>query len=467
MTGPMTARTMKVPAPLEAATAEAELSALVASVAAQAVPGEQIEAIASSGTSTRVRAYGGQVEDLTCATSAGMGVRVVVDGRQGFASTGSLDPDLVTEALGEARDNARFAAPDAANGLAAPDGVAPAELDLLRPELSTVAIADKVALALELKRLATSGDARIRGVRSAVYADSVGSSALATSTGLLAAGSSSTCYVTVLVLAGDGDATQTGGGSSVGRTVTDLDLDEAADQAVNRAVRMLGARQPPTQRTTVVLEPAVAASFLGIIGSTLGGEAVLKGRSPFADRVGEQVASPHLVLVDDPTDPRSLAADPHDGEGLASRRNELLSDGVLQGYLHNTWSARRSGTASTASAVRGVGSTPAAGARALALRPGPLGPDELRASLGDCLVVTEVQGLHSGVNRVSGDFSVGARGVLVRRGEPAGAVREVTIASTLQRMLLDVVAVGSDLEWQPGGTGAASLAIADVSLSGS
>ena len=458
---------MTVRAPLDPAATEAALSSLVASVVAQAAPGEQVEAIASSGTSTRVRAYGGEVEDLTQATSGGVGVRVVVEGRQGFASAGSLAEDLVAEALDEARDNARFAAPDEANGLAAPDGVAPVALDLLRPELSVVATEEKVALALELERLATSLDPRIRGVRSAVYADAVGTTALATSTGLLVAGSSSTCYVTVLVLAGEADATQTGGGASVGRTVGDLDLDEAAGKAVGRAVRMLGARQPPSQRTTVVLEPSVAASFLGIIGSTLSGEAVLKGRSPFADRVGERVASPDLVLVDDPTDPDSLGADPHDGEGLASRRNVLLGDGVLQGFLHNTWSARRSGTTSTASAVRGIGSTPAVGARALALRPGALTSEELLASLGECLVVSEVQGLHSGVNRVSGDFSVGARGVLVRGGEEAGAVREVTIASTLQRMLLDVVAVGADLEWQPGGTGAASLAIADVSLSGS
>ena len=232
-------------------------------------------------------------------------------------------------------------------------------------------------------------------------------------------------------------------------------------------MRLLGARQAPSQRITVVLEPHVTAAFLGIIGSTLSGEAVLKGRSVFADRVGEQVASAAFTLVDDPTEPASLGADPYDGEGLASRRTALVEDGVLAGFLHNTWSARRSSTASTASAVRGTGSTPAVGPRALALRPGRLDHGALLAELGTCLVVQGVSGLHSGVNPVSGDFSVGAEGVLVRDGEAAGAVREVTIASTLQRMLLDVVAVGADLEWQPGGTGAASMAIADVSLGGS
>ena len=449
----------------EAATAR--LVALVERVAAQAGRDEQVEAYAVEGSSTSVRAYGGEVEDLTRATSAGMGIRVVVGGRQGFASTGSLDADLVAEALAEARDNARFAAPDDANGLAEPDGVAPARLDLLRPELAAVPTADKIDLALELERRVRAADPRIRGVRTARFGDGTGASALATSTGLVAAGASSACSLSVQVLAGDGDQTQTGFGASVGRSIAELDLDEAAGRAVDRAVRMLGASQPPSQRITVVLEPSVTAAFLGIIGSTLSGESVLKGRSVFADRVGQPVASAAFALVDDPTEPASLGADPFDGEGLASRRTPLVEDGVLLGFLHNSWSARRSGAASTASAVRGTGSTPAVGARALALRPGALDPEALVAELGDCLVVQGVSGLHSGVNPVSGDFSVGAEGVLVRGGEQVGAVREVTIASTLQRMLLDVVAVGSDLEWQPGGTGAPSVAIADVSLGGS
>jgi PmbA protein len=444
-----------------------ELEALVAGVVERARPGEQVEALAGRSTSTRVRAYEGDVEELASATSGAVGIRVVVEGRQGFASAGSLDPDIVAEALDEARDNARFAAPDDANGLAEPDGVVAPELDLLRPELATVPMADKVALALELERRVRAADPRIRGVRTALYADGIGASALATSTGLAVSGSSSSCYVMVQVLAGDGDETQTGAGVSVGRSTGDLDLDEAAGDAVDRAVRMLGARQARSRRLTVVLEPSVTAAFLGIIGSTLSGEAVLKRRSLFADRVGQQVASEAFTLVDDPTDVASLGADPHDGEGLASRRNVLIADGVLQGFLHSSWSARRSGTTSTASAVRSIESTPSAGPRALALRPGTASADELVRSVGDCLVVQGVSGLHSGVNPVSGDFSVGAEGVMVRGGAPAEAVREVTIASTLQRMLLDVVAVGGDLEWQPGGTGSVSLAIGDVSLSGS
>jgi PmbA protein len=446
--------------------ADVDLEGLAASVAARARAGEQVEAFVSRSRTTTVRASDRDVESLSSATSAGIGVRVVVDGRQGFASAGSLDADVVEEVLAEARDNAEFAAPDEANGVAEPDGVAPATLDLRLPGVDATPTEEKVELALALERAVRAGDPRIRGVRVAIYGDRAGEAALATSTGLSAFDAATSCSLSVSALAGEGAGTQTGYAAVAGRSPDELDLEETARRAVERATRMLGARQPPTRRVTVVLEPSVVASLLGVLGGVLTGEAVLKGRSPFADRVGEVVAT-GLSLVDDPTNAESLGAGIYDGEGLACRRTTLLEGGVLRGFLHDTWSARRAGTASTASAVRGYASTPTPGAMALALAPGPLPFEELVASVGDGVLVQEVSGLHSGVNPVSGDVSVGAEGLVIRDGALAEPFREATIASTLQRLLLDVVGVGADFEWRPGGTGAPSLAIADVALGGS
>jgi PmbA protein len=252
----------------------------------------------------------------------------------------------------------------------------------------------------------------------------------------------------------------------VGREVTDLSIDEAADDAVLRATRLLGSTKPATQRLTLVLEPRMTATILGIVGGMLNGEAVLKGRSPFADRIGEPVASPLLTFVDDPTDPRSLGAESHDGEGLARRRNELVSDGVLQGFLHNTYTGRRSGAASTGSAQRGVSSTPGVGASALAVAPGTGTHEEVLAGVEHGLFVTSMAGLHSGVNPVSGDFSVGAEGLMIRNGALAEPVREITISSTIQRMLKGMLAVGNDLEWNYGPAAHVTLAMADLSMSG-
>ena len=260
-------------------------------------------------TSTTVRAYDGDVESLTQASSAGVGVRVIVDHREGFAYAGTLDEAVVLEALAEARDNATFGEPDEFNGLATPDGVEPADLDLWPEHLADVPTADKVALALELEAATKGRDPRVSGVRMAMFSDSLGEGAVATSTGIRAWGRAGMSYLMVQALAVQDGETQIAGGLSVGREVTDLSIDEAADDAVLRATRLLGSTKPATQRLTLVLEPRMTATILGIVGGMLNGEAVLKGRSPFADRVGEAVASPLLTFVDDPTDPRSLGAE--------------------------------------------------------------------------------------------------------------------------------------------------------------
>jgi PmbA protein len=174
-----------------------------------------------------------------------------------------------------------------------------------------------------------------------------------------------------------------------------------------------------------------------------------------------------FTLVDDPTDARSYTATTVDGEGLATRRNVLIDAGRVQGFLHNAYSARRAGTASTGSAVRGgFKGTPGVGPMSLALAPGTATQSELIAGIDHGLLVQEVSGLHSGVNAVSGDFSTGAEGLMIRGGALAEPVRELTIASTIQKMLHDVVAVGGDVEWLPMSAAGVSLVVADCTMSG-
>ncbi len=343
-------------------------------VAAQAGPGEQVEAYVSAGTSTSVDAYRGEIESLTQAGSSGIGIRVIKDGRTGFAWATSLDDVIVAETLAEARDNRPFSEPDEYAGLAEPDGVEAAVLDLYREEVLATPVDHKVSMAIELERMVRDGDARVTGVRSASYADGEGASALATSTGIRAGGRATTAYVSVSALADDGDASVIAGGYSIGRAPGDLSLQEAADDALERLLAKIGSTKPESGEVTLILEPRLTATVLGIISGMLGGEAVAKGRSPFADRLGEPIGSSLLTIIDDPTNPASLGADSHDDEGLATRRVPLLRSGVLEGFLHNSHSARRAGTSSTASAARGFSSRPGIAARALDGRAGLRGP---------------------------------------------------------------------------------------------
>ncbi len=448
---------------------EQSLLEIARDVASTARPGEQIEAYVLRTHDTEVSVFGGEVESLSIAEVEGVGVRLIQDHRLGYAWAGSLDPEVVAETVAEARDNAGFGTPDEALGLperADVDAVAAPDLDLWREELLSVPAQEKVALALEVESATRAADARVRGVESASYDDGAVEAAVASSLGIEASARRTVCSIASSAMAGDGDETQTGYGFSVGRAVADLDVAQAARDAAERSTRLLGARQPTSRRIPVIFDPLVTQSLLGLLGSALSGEAVLKGRSMFAGREGEEVAALGVTLIDDPTIPEAFRAASHDGEGVPTRRVELIVDGHLRGFLHNVYTARRASARTTGSAMRGFKSTPAVGARALHLRPGAKSPEEILASVPEALYVQSVSGLHSGTNAVSGDFSVGAEGLMVRGGSFAEPVRELTIASTLQRMLLDVVEVGRDLTWLPGGAAGVTLLLADMTMSG-
>ncbi len=450
-----------------------DLMELATSVVEQAQTGEGMEVYVTRGTENEVRAYDGAVESLTSADSSGVGIRVLLEGppgegsRLGFAWAGSLDPTVVKAALHDARDNARYATPDPDVVLAEPDGVVAIDQDLWDDAVITTPMDDKIALALELERATRGADRRVRQVSSADYSDARVEVALASTTGIRSSTRRTTAFVSVDAIAGEGADSQTGTGFSVGRSPAALDPAEAMADAVLRSTRLLGAQKAKSGRCTVVFDPRVVSTLLSVVASALSGEAVVKGRSFFAGRIGESVAGAGVTLVDDPTDGRAFSAASYDGEGLACRRNLLISDGILQMFVYDTVSARRAQTRSTGSAVRGgFAGTPSAGCRAVVLSPGTKGADEILAAVGEGLYVQSVTGIHSGVNTVSGDFSVGAEGLLIRGGVLAEPVREVTVASTLQRMLQSVVEIGGDLRWLPGVAAGQTLAIADMQLSG-
>jgi len=443
------------------------LTDLADRLVAQARPGEHLEVFVVHGRDTEIRVYDGEVESFAAAESQGVGVRVISGGRQGFAYAGTFDEAVLAETLADARDNAEFGTFDEYLALAEPDGVAPVSLGLYDPALVDYPTDRKIELAVELERASRGADPRIIGVESAEYVDGVQAYAIVSTAGIRVASRETGCYLSVSTLAEQDGDTQTGYGWSVARRPQSLDVVRAAGEAAERATRLLGATKPTTDRLTVVLAPFVTAQLLGILGATLSGESVLKGRSLFADRLGELVAPSWFTLVDDPTVADAYTASEVDGEGLATRRNTLIGDGTLRTFLHNSYTGRRSGTRSTGSAVRGgYTSTPGVGAQALSLLPGTATQAELIAKVDRGLLVQDVSGLHSGVNPVSGDFSTGAEGLMIRGGAVAEPVRELTIASTIQKLLHDAVAVGSDLEWLPMNAAGVTLVIDDVTMSG-
>lgn len=443
------------------------LLAIARSLVERAESGEQLEVAVSESESTSVRVYEGAVESFTSARNRGVGIRVIRDGREGFASAGSLDPDVLAQTLADARDNAGFAEADEHAGIAEPDGVAAVDIDLWRDSVLDIDAGTKIATALDLESRVKAADPRISGVRTATFGDSAGAYALVSTAGIEAGRRSTSVSASVQALAPDGERTQIGGAGDAARELAGLDLDGVVDRAVSQTLDLLGATKPATATVSLVLDPRQAATVLGLVAGTLTGDRVLKGRSLFIGREGEQIASPLLSIVDDPTDPLSLGADSHDGEGLACRRNPLVTDGVLDGFLHDAYTGRRTGVGSTGSAVRSIRGLPSPGVQALAVAAGGSGDlDALIKGVDLGVLVFGLAGLHSGVNPVSGDFSVGVEGRMIRNGELAEPISECTVSSTLQRLLLGITAVGSDVEHLPSGVTAPGLVIGDVMLSG-
>ncbi len=427
------------------------------------------EAYASEDAGREVRTHGGEVESLTAATQRGIGVRAWIGAQVGYAFGTDLSEAGIEGLAGRAAEAARVADEDEHAG---PPSAAGAATEL---QLSDASIAewtaDRVAgLALAIEAAALAADPRIAGVEQAVYADSAERIAIVSSTGIAGEFERSSCYGYVQALAEGDGGRETGLGFDIARGPAALDPAAIGREGAGRATEMIGAGKPESRSCPVVLDPTVAASFVALIGNGLSAGTVQRGRSPFAGRLGSEVADGAFVLRDDGLDPDGSASAPFDGEGVPHRRTALIEGGALRTYLYDTYTARRGGAASTGSAGRGgYRSQPSVSSSNLIVTPGTLGLAELLREAGEGVLVTDVAGLHSGVNPVTGDFSVGASGRAIRAGEPAEPLREFTIAGDLVSMLQAVRAVGAEPRWVPfgGSVSTPPLLIGAMTVAGS
>ncbi|HEX7059764.1 MAG TPA: TldD/PmbA family protein [Solirubrobacterales bacterium] len=427
------------------------------------------EAYASEERAREVRAHGGAIESFTAATQRGVGVRAWIEGRVGYAfGTDLSEPGLAAVAARAAQaatvaDEDEFAAPPE------PVGAVEQIEGLSDPSLAEWGTAKVADLALAVERSALEADPRIAGVEQAVYAESADRVAIASSTGVDGEYEASSCYAYLQALAEGDGGRETGLGFDLARGPAGLDPAAIGREGAERAVAMIGAGKPDSRSCPIVLDQTVAASFVGLIGGTLGADAVQRGRSPFAERLGEEIAGEALVLHDDGLQPAGLASAPFDGEGMPHHRIALIEGGCLRSYLFDTYTARRGGAVTTANAGRrSYRAQPSVSASNLFVAPGSLSTEELLREAGDGVYVTDVAGLHSGVNPVSGVFSVGASGRRIAAGELADPVREFTIASDLVSMLRVVREAGSEARWVPFGGSVCTppLLIAEMTVSG-
>jgi PmbA protein len=451
---------------------EVEPSAVAAGAVEEALAAgaDDAEAYASEESSREIRAHGGELESLTAATGRGVGVRAWIGNRVGYGYGTDLSEAGIRAIAARAAEAAAAADEDEFAGPPRNAGAAVAVEGLVNPSVAEWPTDRAADLALAVEQAALGADGRVVGVEQAVYADATERIAIASSAATGGEFEASSCYAYLQALAEGDGGRETGLGFGLARGPDGLDPVAIGNEGAERATAMIGAGKPASRSCPVVLDPTVSASFVGLLGSTLGADAVQRGRSPLAGKVGEEVAGEAFVLHDDGLDPAGFATAPIDGEGLPRRRTALVEGGRLRTYLYDTYTARRGGEESTASAGRaGYRSQPSVSASNLVVGPGPSSFEQLLAEADGGVWISDVAGLHSGVNPVTGVFSVGASGRAIKDGALAEPLREFTIASDLVSMLQAILGAGSEPRWVPfgGSVSTPPLLISEMAVSGS
>jgi PmbA protein len=418
------------------------------------------------GTDFSVTVRKGEVETLKEAGSKALGLRVFVGRRTATSYTSDFSPGALADLVRDTVGMARVTGEDPAAGL--PDEMTPAqdvELGLFDPSGGRLPTAERIERARRAEAAALGASPEITNSQGASWSSSEDAVVLANTLGFMGGYRSSAVSFSVVPVAERDGQMQRDYWYSAGRGTGDLlTPEEVGRVAAERTLRRLGARKVPTCEVPVVFDPETAAELMGQVFRALSGYSVFRNATFLKDRVGEQVASPLLTLVDEGRRPRGLGSRPFDGEGLPTRRNVPLERGVLRHYLCDSYSARKIGALPTGSARRGVGGGPSVGAGNLFFEAGETPPERLLGEVERGLFVTDLIGF--GVDLVSGDYSQGAVGHWIERGRLVHPVHEVTIAGNLKQMLLDVDAVGNDLEFR-GSSASPTLRVRKMTVSGS
>ncbi|MCY1045227.1 TldD/PmbA family protein [Corallococcus sp. bb12-1] len=428
---------------------------------------KQAEAYLEVGRQSSVRVREGQIEDLTEATSKGVGVRVFVKDRLGFAYTSDFTPGGLERVVDLAVQLAEAAAPSKLNGLpSAKDLGKRGDTGLLfDPKVANLPGDWKINAALEAERAGRAEDARVATFDSVAAGDFVSEVYLASSEGATGGYSGTYVYLVAVPVAAQDGQLQTGFWLDYKRFLDDLESPESIGrQAAKRAVRMLGAKSVKTCQVPVVFDPLVAANFVQNIAQAADGNAVYQRSSVLAEHMGKRLAGNHITLVDDGLLPRGLATAPFDGEGVPTRRTPILDKGVLSGFLYDAFTARKAKARTTGNASRGYSALPGIGTTNLYLEPGTQSPEDIVRQVPRGLYVTALLG--HGADPVSGDMSCGANGLWIENGELTHPVQEVTVAGNLLQMLKDVDAVGNDLQFRGGSVGAPTVRFRQLTVSG-
>ena len=426
---------------------------------------DQFEFYFEHRTSTKIDSKDQQVESLSVASDVGMAIRVISNKRIGFSFTTSLDEPAIERAVNAAIEVARFMPEDEFIGFQDFGQCAYPNVDSYDTAGLRVATAEKVALAKQLEALCRASDKRIQAVRSASVSETDYQVHLIDSHGEHIHHQSTIFSASISCKATEGDDSQMGGDFGFSNYLDQLKIGEVAKRAADNAVELLGAKAAPTLSCPAVFRNDVVADLIEFISASFSAEQIDKGRSMLAGKQGELAFSDQVTMIDDGLLPGGYGTSPFDGEGAPSSRTILVDGGFVRGTLYDGYYARKFKARPSGNAQRGIKSPPTIGFNNLYMEAGQTSFDGLLDGISKGILITNLMGVHT-ANPVTGDFSLGASGILIENGKLTRPVRGFAVAGNVLDVFKKITDIGSDIRFF-GNTGAPSIRVSEISVGGS
>jgi PmbA protein len=425
---------------------------------------DQFEVYFESRSATKIESKDQQVESLSVASDAGISIRVISGRKLGFSFTTSLDSPAIERAVNSAIEVARFMPEDEFIGFQNFGQNVYPDVDSFDPKGLKKQTSEKVALAKELESLCRSADKRIAAIRSASISETDYQVHLIDSHGEHIQHRSSIFSASISCKATEGDDSQMGGDFGYSHYLDQLKIGEVATRAAESAVELLGAKEAPTLNCPAVFRNDVVADLIEFVSASFSAEQIDKGRSMLAGKQGELVFSDQVTLIDDGLLPGGYGTSPFDGEGVPSARTLLVDGGFVRGTLYDGYYARKFKARPSGNAQRGIKSPPTIGFNNLYLQAGETTFTGLLDGITQGILITNLMGIHT-ANPVTGDFSLGASGILIENGKLTRPVRGFAVAGNVLDVFKKITDIGNDIRFF-GTTGAPSIRVSEIAVGG-
>ncbi len=338
---------------------------------------------------------------------------------------------------------------------------------LFSEKLANVGAEEKIALMKQMEAECFSLSDKVKSVNYCVLESSDNERLIANTKGLEKREKSNSAYVLLSVVVKDGAGFKSAMKFKMTKDFSDISPQALAKEAVDEALSYIGAASIDSKNYPIILKNRAAASLLQVFTPSISADNIHKGKSRLVDKIGEAIAAPSITLIDDPHRQDGMASRTFDGEGMATSKLTVVEKGVLKTYLHNLKTANKDRVQSTGHALRpSHKETITIAPTNMYIQPGGRTFEQLVEAEKEALIITDLQGLHSGANAVSGDFSLAANGYLVKNGKIERPVDQITVAGNFYTLLLQVEAVGDDLEFGSDSVGSPSLKIKELSIGG-